>query len=111
MKRFLIVSKDYRFSTVAHDRREAWRRFFSSIRDDDSLLSKIGQLAMLVEEGKEEEGQHVGMRMVPALYKGGLLPKEAAVANVATVTGANEAEAQTMLMRLAAKDSWVWEAI
>jgi len=81
--------------------RDAWRRFFKSLKKSD--IPHVGHIVELT----LPDGEKYLMRTVPALFMRGLIDHNTAIRAIMKVTDLDRKCAEILLRKCCLKDSWV----
>ena len=98
---YVVRSGKIEMYVYASSIRDAWRKFFKSLKRSD--IWRIGFLAKLT----TPEGDVYLMRTVPALFMLGLIDRNTAVRAIMKIFISDVEEAEVLLQRYCLKDSWV----
>ena len=114
--KYKITTGSLKVEVEAENPQEAIRKFFATLKVFwHKWRDKIGQLALVHDpHDPENESKMIAFRLVPALYRLGLLDEEEAVANLLKVFGEPPTadsirEAKIMLLKLSDEDKWMVE--
>lgn len=104
-KKFIIHTKFDKVLIEAEDRDHAFAKYFYDIINEKVTLDKLGGIIMLRDENAKNEGDEIGFRTAPLLWKMGVIGTQHAISNICSLTGATHKEAKDMLKNAADSDA------
>lgn len=105
MPAFVIHTKDDRVLITAEDKDHAFAKYFLDIIEGKIPLDKIGNIIMLKPKAESSEGEEIGCRTAPLLWKMGVLGTKVAIDNIVALVGVTRKEAKEMLKAAAEQDA------
>lgn len=105
MTLFQLRSKEVVVTFEVEDRREAFKRFFEFVVEED-LIDHIGHIVQT-----QEDGEVYPMRTVPALYEIGEIGMDTAIEALSEIMDESEEDLPMFLEHLAQKDSWAVDGV